>query len=374
MQIEVPGEVQAPPPGGHLFVFKETERPGGGPGRTIGFTNVEVRPRGFDELAAAKPHHPVTIRLEMFNGTIVDTDVAEVDGSKYVNMTATLESPFTSRAIGLVRGGWLPSTLAATRDNAVVMLDRNLVPELLGRFEGGKKRGRSPDFLDLFQDSPIRINPLLYAMEGNGRAIPDPASAKAQLAEVVDKLQKALPAAKLMIGPESMDGLLGLIEGTRSGMMRKKDFLLRVAPGLASPVARRNIDDKWKEILEAADACRVPRFSLVVLAALSAVVVPNGAGPGKRLLKPKRAYGEADAYNALCDLRSLDILLYALACFPEENTQLCTADRNLALFWCGLQATDVQRSGLSISFSLAPHEALLGAQYCRRWATDVAPQ
>jgi hypothetical protein len=362
--------VAAPRPGGKMFVFKETEHPDGGKPRTIAFTDVEIRPRGYDELAAAKLHAAVTIPLEMFNGRIVYTDVEGVDLSKYAHISATLESPFTAKAIGLVRGGWLPSALAATREHAVVLPDRNIVSEIAGRFENGKKTGREPDFLDLFADEPVRINPLLYAMEGNCRTLPDPAAAQAQLEEVVAQIGSALPKAELMVGPMSLTGLLGLIEDTRPGLARKQAFLRTVAPALAAPVARARIDRRWSDVLAAAEANGVPRASLVVLAALSTLVNP-GRSAARKLLKFHAAYNDADAYNALCDLRSLDVLLYCLAFFPEHDTQLCTADRNLALFWTGIQATNIVRDGQGVSYTMTPHEALLPGDYGERWAEAV---
>ena len=156
--------VQPPRPGGRMFVYKEQERPGGGPLRTLAFTDVDIRPRTYEELATAKLHAGITIPLEMYNGRIVDTDVEGIDTSKYAHITATLVSPFTAKAIGLVRGGWLPSALAATRETAVILPDRNIITEIAGRFDGGKKVGRDPDFLDLFEDDPVRINPMLFAM------------------------------------------------------------------------------------------------------------------------------------------------------------------------------------------------------------------
>jgi hypothetical protein len=140
-----------------------------------------------------------------------------------------------------------------------------------------------------------------------------------------------------------------------------------VAPALAAPVARADIDRRWREVLDAADACGVPRASLVVLAVLSALVNP-GKCAAKKLLKFHTGYSDGDAYNALCDLRSLDLLLYCLAFFPEHDTQLCTADRNLALFWTGVDATNIARDGNGISFTMTPHEALLPGSYGVRWA------
>lgn len=362
--------VQPPRPGGHMFVYKEQERPGGGRLRTIAFTDVDIRPRTYEELAGAKLHAGITIPLEMYNGRIVETDVEGIDTSKYAHITATLVSPFTAKAIGLVRGGWLPSALAATRETAVILPDRNIITEIAGRFDGGKRVGRDPDFLDLFEDDPVRINPMLYAMEGNGRVLPAPEAARAQLEEAVEKLRRALPQATLMVGPGSIEGLLGLIDDVRPGMARKQAFLRHVAPMLAAPVARREVDRRWQEIVTVAKDFGVANASLVVLAVLS-TLVNQGRCAAKSLLKFHVTYSDADAYNALSDLQALDLLLYCLAFFPDTHTQLCTADRNLALYWVGAGASDTVRDGNGIQFTLTPHEAILPKYYAERWAAEV---
>jgi len=359
--------VEPPAPGGTLFVFREQERPGGGPPRTIAFTDVDIVPRSYEELAAARLHEPITIPLQMFNGRIVETDVEGVDTSRYAHVTTTLISPFTARAIGLVRGGWLPSGLAATRDTTLLMPDRNIVTAIAGRSRG---KSRARDFLDLFRDRPVQVSPLLYALEGNGRALPTPHEARQQLAEAIAKLGEALPQARLMVGPESAIGLLGLIEDSRATMAAKQKFLIRLAPALAAPVSRRDRDTRWNDVLVAAADCGVAPDSLVVLAALSVVVHPGACAP-RRLLKLHAGYDEADAYNALSDIRSLELLLYSLALQPGLDTQLCTADRALALFWVGLNATEIEAADDGIRWTLQPHDAILPEPFAARWAAEV---
>lgn len=104
------------------------------------------------------------------------------------------------------------------------------------------------------------------------------------------------------------------------------------------------------------------RNTLAVLAALSIVCVENGAGPAKRLIKPSAQYSEHDAYNALADLRALELLINFFALFPQEQIMLCTGDKNLALFWAGMRASGFALHGpapVSYTYKLSPVEALL---------------
>jgi len=147
----------------------------------------------------------------------------------------------------------------------------------------------------------------------------------------------------------------------RADFERKQAFVLDVAPALASSTSHRLMADRWAQALAAADRHGVRRTSLVVLAVLSSIVVPNSASPAKRLLKFGPGHAEGDIYNALADLRSLEILINLPALYPEERPALLTADKALALFWVGIQAHPLWRTDEGVSFYLAPLEELLPA-------------
>lgn len=340
----------------------------------ITFTGENIRPLGYSELIAAKLHKALTIPVEVQNATLIDTnntDLALANHQSY-KVNFTLESRFTSRAIGLVKGGWLPSAFAASYLSATVLVDRNIVTEIAGRFDGGAVVGAEPDFLDLFAGRAVRINPILYALEGNGRCIPGPQLVGDLLEEAITKLKTALPSAELVVSPSTLQGALGLIEECRAGIARKQQFLTRIAPSVAAPVSAKDMRKRWNEVLAEADDCKVSRRSLVVLAVLSSIVVSNGKSPAKGLLKFKPNYQAEDAYNALVDLRSLEFLIHTFAMFPNEPTLLCTADKNLALFWAGIQASNFARtkSGVSVDFSLV--NDLLGGPMASAWQAALS--
>lgn len=358
-------KVLVPKPGGRVFLFKEIEHPEGGTPRSIAFKDVTVVPRGYEELLATKAEKAVTIELRMFNGVIVDSDIEGADPSKYANITATLVSPFTANSIGLVPGGWLPSILAATVDNSAVLLDRNVVIEIVSRFERGESKGRRADFLDLLKDEEISINPCLYAMEGSLQRIPDDTHVRQEFEQAIARLSRALPKAKLMIGSRSIDGIMGLIEEARPSLERKQRFLQSIAPILQSPIGAQRQNQVWCEVLSIAKGCGVAPTDLVVLAALSAVVTPQSS-PARKLLKFQPGYKASLAYNALCDLRALEYLLNCTARYPELRVQLCTADRALALFWTALGAVSrLEKDRLRME--MTPHAALLPPVWLERW-------
>lgn len=361
-------ERRAPQPGDPMLTYTELEGPDGGEPRTLSFVNAEIQPLDFATLQRARLDQRLTIPLICRGGTLVSTTIEGHEPGETVNASAILESAYTSEAIGLVKGGWLPSAFAVTHQKTTILVDRNVVTKIVGRFENGRRRGRhAPDFIDLFADQPIRINPLLYVLEGNDRRIPTPDEAAAQLEEVERKLCSALPQAELAIGPDSLRGALGLIEDSRASLERKQRFLRHIAPRMVSPVARPDVEARWNDVVLAADLYGVSRRSLVVLAALSAVAVPNGKSPAKRLLNFRNGYTEALAYNALADLRALELFIGCHCLFPGEPMQLCTADKPMALLWTGIQASNFQWIGSGFSYDMTPVEGLFPESVGLSW-------
>lgn len=357
--------------GDWVMKFAELEGQAGEPPRSITFVGIEFKPLDYRQLAEARLHQPVTVPLDWHNARLVETDVPGIDIDGIAKGNATLESLFSSTTVSLQRGGWLPSGLAVTRRGVTVLPDRNVVAQIKARYDGGAVVAADRDFLDMLADLEVRINPLLFAMEGNGRGIPTPSIVEAQLQEAVQLIRKALPKTELVIGDDNLKGALGLIEDTRPGLERKQAFLLDIAPSLDPPTSRRMLDARWQEILDAADRNSVPRTTLVVLAALSAAAVPNSGSPAKKVLKFRPGYAAGDAYNALADLRSLELLIHLYTLFPEERPALFTADKALALFWTGIQVHGFRRESDGLTFDLAPVEALLPGDTITWWQEAI---
>jgi hypothetical protein len=353
--------------------FAELESADGSPLGDIAFTDFELEPLGYNELATAKLHQTLSIPLRMRGGTVVQSTISGIDPTMRYDARAQLASSYSSRAIGLVRGGWLPSALAAMNPATMVFVDRNVVSQIVGRFSRGKAKRTEPDFLDLFASQAVRINPLLYVLEGNGRRPPDEELAREQLDEVITKLSAALPEATIAVGENSLTAALGLIADSYAGLQRKERFLTAIGGMLAAPVSAARRRDCWRRVIAAASESDLPLNSLVVMAALSAVSVPNGASPARRLLKFRPGYDREEAYNALTDLRALELLTSFMAMYPETPIQLCTCDKDLALFWVGARASNCRQTNNGFAFDLAPVTELLPSGALEEWAALVRP-
>lgn len=336
----------------------------GDPGKNITFKGARFQPLDYHALATARLHQPLTIPIDV-RAQVQATDIKGVVSGHYARAQASLQSPFTSNAIGLVPGGWLPAFVAATFNKAVVLLDRNIVTELFSRFESGALcRTRDPDFLDLFEGQPIVINPILSVLEGEAQRPPTALEIERELSTTVPKLRSALPQASIIHNDETATGIAQIIEQTRDSMGRDEAFLMKLAPKLASPVSRKNREACWAEIVATADEFGVSRNSIVVVAALSIASVPNGRSPAAGVLKFRPGYGATDAYNALADLRSLEILMKLFGAFPDQPVQLCTADKALALFWTAIRASNFRDEPDGAAFDMDPVDALLPGMHC----------
>ncbi len=95
--------------------------------------------------------------------------------------------------------------------------------------------------------------------------------------------------------------------------------------------------------------------------------MPNGSCPARLVLKSSPDYSEGDAFNAMLDLTALDILIRGIANLPDRRMQLCTGDKGLALFWCGVQASDFRVEGGFCRYSLTPNLAILPADMVEEW-------
>lgn len=94
-----------------------------------------------------KLNGPVNIPLNWSQARIVESSIPELSVEAAAKLRTTLESQYSNKAIGLVRGGWLPSGLAL-RSNMLVMPDRCTISELASRYKDGQKVRDGDDFLD----------------------------------------------------------------------------------------------------------------------------------------------------------------------------------------------------------------------------------
>jgi hypothetical protein len=260
----------------------------------------------------------------------------------------------------LVMGGWFPIQLAALD---ILVLDRNVLSAL-------KSLRANPNRADLASDkwwlaqldrpAPV-LNPVLIAMEGNSRAVPTFDQFCAQLADAQEMLKLALPRATVLMHPvQHLNGVYQVTTSQESRMEREAAFLLKVCPLLTNRVGEKLARKQEAALLLAADQLGVARQGLCCIAALSLLYERvDGKQPmiGRGILKPHSGYTESDAYNALSDLRSLE-LLAAGSTLAESSSGLCTRDKSLALFWLALGVNNARWEGERFVADYTPKQPL----------------
>lgn len=345
--------------GERVFLYRELDVDGVATGREVSVCGGKFDPLGYSDLVNHRLRDQVTVSLRFEGAKVISSTISQISVDASASMSFRLNSNRATETIGLVRGGWLPSGLAL-QPGMVILPDRCTVKEIRSRFQNGAKKARTDDFLDLLVDAEVSINPALVALEGNLRSLPTPEVIEQQLDQAYAEINLALPKARLVPADKSsLAGIVGIGQDTYDSMLRKQSFLMKLAPKIHAPVAVRKVDAVWDEVVATAESCGVPRRSLVLLAALSAIAVPNGLSPAKRLLKLKAGYTEQDAYNALADLRSLEVLMCLFALFPQDSLMFCTGDKDLALFWSGLRASDFSWESGAASFNVTVVDELL---------------
>lgn len=205
----------------------------------------------------------------------------------------------------------------------------------------------------------------------SSRSGPTEAEAEEQLDEAVIKIQRAMPKAQIVRGPNSVQGIMGIIDETRARFRREQTMLMEVARSISNPTPKKRRAERIRKLFEIADKHNIPRTAISVFCVVSSIAVENRKSPAAKLLKMNTTYTAKDAYNALCDLRALDLTLQGAARFPDENLFLCTADRNLALLWCGLQTVSSMTEDGHVAVSFDPIDELLPESTKGVWRAGI---
>jgi hypothetical protein len=339
------------------YVESETQK-------RLALSEGEVVPLGFDDLVAlhGRLRDPISFPLKVRGARVESSDFDHIDCSQRLTFSADLQSNHGSTVLALVNGGWLPSGLALD-DEILLLPDRCTVAAIRSRFVGGaRKDGLKDDFLEFARGKRLRINPMLYAMEGkSGRLNPTESELSELFDRAAEKILEALPNA--VVFPEKvhvMRGAMGLLNDMADGFAARQRFLVKAAPLIATPVRHANLQRVWFQLMDLRERYGVPKASMLVCALLSASAARPAMNPAQALLKPRRNYTDKNAFNALADLRALDLLIAAGADSPEQRVALLTEDRALALYWTGLQINSLRRDGSNIHYAINPHRALFG--------------
>jgi len=282
----------------------------------------------------ADPNTPIPLQIDGVDAVI---DGVPQEGETTVKARITFKhSPMP---YALVPGGWLPMPFVSPQR---FLVDRNVVSTLRSIRDHGARSDQAAFswWTAIFDGGTGMFNPLPYAYEGSARRMPTLDEFVSSYKKGSMELSRSFPRAQVIQYDDvhfaaAYDQLLALEDRTK----RDASFVAESIPLVLNRVARGKEASTLKQILATAERAGVIRNAPVVLAVLSVLfedVHGREASIGRLLLKPTKEYDIGDAYNAVNDLRHMELAALGHGIFGHEPFALCTNDRAMALFWCAL--------------------------------------
>jgi hypothetical protein len=325
----------------------------GADGKTNKVRPTDFTPLTLDDLSSLlddpKSSIDIAYRGEWY-------DITEKNCHEKINGTMSVVFDKPPRPFALVRGGWLPMPFVIPPQ---FFVDRNVVSKLKS-LTSSNPRPSEADFSSwmqtLLQGRPL-FNPLPYAWESANRRRPTFSEFEQELVKARQEILHAFPNATVSSfeAKSTAAAYHQLIEFVEREQ-RQTQFLLNVAPNLVDTVADSKIEQTKQRIFAAALAHGVPRRGILMFAVMSTLFESNREmSIGRSLLKPKPNYNVADAYNAISDLRAIELLVGSHAMAPTHPPALATDDIALVKFWCalGLRAKMPITGGWKFSYSFS---------------------
>lgn len=284
---------------------------------------------------------------------------------EYISNISKIEliTSWNSEVVALGAGGWLPVGLIPS--NTMMLLDKNAYNRIRSRYDLGlKKDGVVDDFFDLIYEKKIQINPSLFAIEGNLRSLRMTyANIRSQYDEAVSIITKALPNSKIGVKRnDAVKSIMAILKDLHDENSKKLSLLKFMGGYLYKETSIKNRVRVINEISDCFDSFKLKKHSVLFIAILSAALSSSDNNPAKKIIKPKPVgvYSDADAYNALSDLRCIDYLMWAIGLHGNNTVVLCTNDKPLAKFWVAISANDFIFEGKTLTHTLKFRKSLFG--------------
>jgi hypothetical protein len=310
-----------------------------------------VRPLGPRDIRALEADKKSALEMEL------EADEINVDGMKKLGrakLKANVVFNKPAMIYALVQGGWLPMPFAIPPR---FLVDRNVVISLRKIREGkvGAKAECLQWWTNFFSEGIGMFNPLPFAFEAGFRRKPTMAEFMSAYDEGVTELLHALPNCHIVkFADTNYKAAYAQLEAFDGRSDREVSFLQETCPFVTQRHSRREEAKVAETIVRSADRFGLNRASLTVLAVLSCLYEDvHGTPPsiGREVLKPKNVYTEDDAFNAISDIRHIEIAAAGQTYFKQEAFALCTCDRPLALLWSALSMRGESPSGGAIEFT-----------------------
>lgn len=312
---------------------------------------TDMVPQSFRPLVysdAVQPHSRHRIEFTG-QGTILKDDVPELTTASF-SMDVAFHERFSIYA--LVEGGWLPLPFV---EPGIFLIDQNVLITLAGIANGRIKPGNRDTWLTFLNNPRTVINPVFCAWEGISRQTPTYTEFCDRFDEASARISAALPKVSVIKFEKvhyeaAHTSILAFVERQE----RETEFLLYAVPLIREKTSPEKLAEYRSKLVTKATELGLNNRSLLAIAVFSCLFErQDGSGylVGRKILKPKQHYTEQDAYNALCDLRSLELFICSRT-IGGKPMSLCTRDRAMAAFWCLINPKSVLWENGSFTYSL----------------------
>jgi hypothetical protein len=322
-------------------------------GRNLEFVPTAVRPLGLSELMALSRQPDTSIALQcLADDPKIDGEV--VMGTASLNAHVTFDAPVAIFAL-VPNGGWLPVPFVSPPK---FLLDRNVVANLhlLRRSDPPSDRKPYHFWTKFFKQDTALFNPLPYALEGKDRRILSLEEFVQAFDQGVHEIAEMLPQSRVVRYSSAQYRLAyAQLQAMHANTPREIEFLCEICPLLAVPISDARLHCVANHILETAKRLGVNGQALAVLVSLSCLLQNPRSGTwsiGQKVLKPKQRYAPADAYNAISDLRHIELAAVGHAGVTQDQFALCTCDRAVAALWCALAMRDFTETATGPEFTI----------------------
>jgi hypothetical protein len=189
--------------------------------------------------------------------------------------------------------------------------------------------------LDLLRGGNIWFNPLPVAFEGSLQRTPTLTEFIASFNESAREIAESFPEARIpRFESESFEEMYRLVSDLATRTAREEEFLAETIPLVVEQAPANKLESTRNSILELARQYRVG--PLVLVTVMSCLYDDRTFAIGRSVLNPGRVYAKNTAYNALSDLKQMELLMASMGLRQVGPFTLCTRDRGLALLWCAL--------------------------------------
>ncbi len=332
-------------------------------GQIIQIVPQKFVPLNFDSLKLAVADHT------QFEFNILSDEIFVINGGVQTKIpensfTGTINLHHPIPFYALTQSGWLPMPFFHPRN---FLVDYNIIV-FIEKIIAGKVLSGSVQaewWLEMVKGKEVIFNPLPFAMEGNKKAFPTLQEFKDLYNDASQTINKHLPDVRVI--PYD-DATFTQVYDVLTQIVQRydpvNDFLLATIPLILHHAKDSNKPKIQDEIFEAAEHFGVKFISFPFLAVISCLYEkPTGDyfPASRRILKPSANYSSDVAYNAMADLRNLEI--YAALCGLSrsglsDSFAFCTSDKALAVFGLGLNPRNVIIDEKGATFTVSIDEKL----------------